>query len=151
MPEGDEFRRNILCVIGTRPEAIKMAPVVAALRAHPAGFAVTVVATAQHREMLDQVLANFDIRPDIDLDMMTDGQSLPELTARLLPALDRVLATTNPNCVLAQGDTTTVLLAALAAFYRKIPFGHVEAGLRTHNPASPFPEEMNRTLVSRVA
>ena len=144
-------RRNILCVIGTRPEAIKMAPVIGALRAHPAGFAITVVATAQHREMLDQVLANFAIRPDIDLDMMTDDQSLPELTARLLPALDRVLATTSPDFVLAQGDTTTVLLAALASFYRKVPFGHVEAGLRTHNPASPFPEEMNRTLVGHLA
>src|SRR5712692_6207520 len=144
-------RRNILCVIGTRPEAIKMAPVVMALRAHPASFAVTVVATAQHREMLDQVLANFAIRPDIDLDMMTDDQSLPELTARLLPALDRVLAEASPDFVLAQGDTATVLIAALASFYRKVPFGHVEAGLRTHDRASPFPEEMNRTLVGHLA
>ncbi len=142
---------KILCVIGTRPEAIKMAPVVAALRAHPSGFAVTVVATAQHREMLDQVLANFAIRPDIDLDMMTEGQSLPELTARLLPALDRVLAERTPDFVLAQGDTTTVLVAALAAFYRRIPFGHVEAGLRSHNRLSPFPEEINRTLVGHLA
>jgi UDP-N-acetylglucosamine 2-epimerase (non-hydrolysing) len=145
------FHRNILCVIGTRPEAIKMAPVVSALRAHPAGFAVTVVATAQHREMLDQILANFSIRPDIDLDVMTHNQSLPELTARLLPVLDRVLGTTKPDFVLAQGDTTTVLVAALASFYRKVRFGHVEAGLRTHNRASPFPEEMNRTLVGRLA
>jgi UDP-N-acetylglucosamine 2-epimerase (non-hydrolysing) len=145
------FRGNILCVIGTRPEAIKMAPVVKALRAHPAGFAVTVVATAQHREMLDQILANFGIRPDIDLDLMTPGQTLPELTARLLPALDRVLAATTPDFVLAQGDTTTVLVSALASFYRKVRFGHVEAGLRTHNMASPFPEEMNRTLVGRLA
>ena len=133
------FHRNILCVIGTRPEAIKMAPVVSALRAHPAGFAVTVVATAQHREMLDQILANFSIRPDIDLDVMTHNQSLPELTARLLPVLDRVLGTTKPDFVLAQGDTTTVLVAALESFYRKVRFGHVEAGLRTHNRASPFP------------
>jgi UDP-N-acetylglucosamine 2-epimerase (non-hydrolysing) len=145
------LRRNILCVIGTRPEAIKMAPVVSALRAHPAGFAVTVVATAQHRAMLDQILANFSIRPDIDLDMMTHDQSLPELTARLLPALDRVLGTTRPDFVLAQGDTTTVLVAGLACFYRRICFGHVEAGLRTHDMASPFPEEMNRTLVGRLA
>ena len=145
------MRRNILCVIGTRPEAIKMAPVVSALRAHPAGFAVTVVATAQHREMLDQILANFAIRPDIDLDMMTHNQSLPELTARLLPALDRVLAATDPDFVLAQGDTTTVLVTGLACFYRMVRFGHVEAGLRTHNMASPFPEEMNRTLVGRLA
>ena len=144
-------RRKILCVIGTRPEAIKMAPVVAALRAHPSRFAVTVLATAQHREMLDQVLRNFAIRPDIDLDMMTAGQSLPELTARLLPALDRVLAERAPDFVLAQGDTTTVLVAALAAFYRQIPFGHVEAGLRTHDRMSPFPEEINRTLVGRLA
>lgn len=145
------LRRSILCVIGTRPEAIKMAPVVSALRAHSSAFAVTVVATAQHREMLDQVLANFSIRPDIDLDMMTHNQSLPELTARLLPALDRVLAATTPDFVLAQGDTTTVLVTALACFYRKTRFGHVEAGLRTHNMASPFPEEMNRTLVGRLA
>ena len=144
-------RRNILCVIGTRPEAIKMAPVVGALRAHPAGFAVTVVATAQHREMLDPILANFSIRPDIDLDIMAHNQSLPQLTARLLPALDRVLGTTTPDFVLAQGDTTTVLVTALACFYRKVRFGHVEAGLRTHNMASPFPEEMNRTLVGRLA
>ncbi len=145
------LRRNILCVIGTRPEAIKMAPVISALRAHPAGFAVTVAVTAQHRDMLDQILANFNIRPDIDLDMMTHDQSLPELTARLMPALDRVLATTEPHFVLAQGDTTTVLVTALACFYRKMRFGHVEAGLRTHDMASPFPEEMNRTLVGRLA
>jgi len=145
------FARNILCVIGTRPEAIKMAPVVSALRAYPAGFAVTVVATAQHRDMLDPILANFSIRPDLDLDIMTHGQSLPELTARLLPALDRVLAATMPDFVLAQGDTTTVLVTALACFYRQVRFGHVEAGLRTHNRASPFPEEMNRTLVGRLA
>ena len=148
---GRGLRRNVLCVIGTRPEAIKMAPVVRALRAHPAGFAVTVVATAQHREVLDQVLANFAIRPDVDLDLMTPDQTLPELTARLLPALDRVLAETAPDFVLAQGDTTTVLASALASFYRRVPFGHVEAGLRTHDRASPFPEEMNRTLVGRLA
>ena len=144
-------RRNILCVIGTRPEAIKMAPVVRALRAYPAAFAVSVAVTAQHREMLDQILANFDIRPNIDLDLMTPGQSLPELTARLLPALDRVLAATAPEAVLAQGDTTSVFAAALAAFYRGVRFAHVEAGLRTNNPASPFPEEMNRALVGRLA
>lgn len=143
--------RHILCVIGTRPEAIKMAPVVAAFNAHPAGFAVTVAVTAQHREMLDQVLANFAIRPQIDLDIMTEGQSLPELTARLLPALDRVLAETRPDFILAQGDTTSVFLAALAAFYRRVPFGHVEAGLRTGDRARPFPEEINRTLVGRLA
>src|SRR5258708_26156686 len=111
-------RRNILCVIGTRPEAIKMAPVVMALRAHPAGFAVTVVATAQHREMLDQVLATFAIQPDIDLDMMTDDQSLPELTARLLPALDRVLAEAKPDFVLAQGDTTSLPIEIGRASWR---------------------------------
>lgn len=145
------LRRHILCVIGTRPEAIKMAPVVGALKAHPAGFRVTIVATAQHRDMLDQILANLAIRPDIDLDIMSEGQSLPELTARLLPAFDRVLGETSPDFVLAQGDTATVLIAALAAFYRSIAFGHVEAGLRTHDRARPFPEEMNRTLVGRLA
>ena len=143
--------RHILCVIGTRPEAIKMAPVVAALKTHPAGFRVTVVATGQHRDMLDQILANFAIGPEIDLDIMSEGQSLPQLTARLLPTFDQVLGETRPDVVLAQGDTSTVLIAALAAFYRGIAFGHVEAGLRTHDRAHPFPEEMNRTLVGRLA
>src|SRR5262249_6806114 len=105
---------NVLCVIGTRPEAIKMAPVINALRAHPGNFAVTVLATAQQRQMLDQALANFQLRSDIDIDAMTQDQSLGELTARLLPAIDLVLLQTAPSIVLAQGDTTTVLATALA-------------------------------------
>jgi UDP-N-acetylglucosamine 2-epimerase (non-hydrolysing) len=142
--------RTLLCVVGTRPEAIKMAPVVLELRRRP-WARVRVVATAQHREMLDQVLGLFGIVPDVDLDLMRPDQALPELTARLITALDRTLGEECPSAVLAQGDTTTVLATALACFYRRIPFAHVEAGLRTGDLHYPFPEEMNRTLASRLA
>src|SRR5262245_16918239 len=145
-----EGELTILCVVGTRPEAIKIAPVVLALRREP-WAKVRVLATAQHREMLDQVLGPFDIQADVDLDLMQSDQKLPELTSRLLTAIDHGLERECPDLVLAQGDTTTVLATALACFYRRIPFGHVEAGLRTRNLASPFPEEMNRTLVGRLA
>src|SRR5262245_37318087 len=145
-----EDELTILCVVGTRPEAIKIAPVVLALRREP-WAKVRVLATAQHREMLDQVLGPFDIQADVDLDLMQSDQKLPELTSRLLTAIDHGLERECPDLVLAQGDTTTVLATALACFYRHIPFGHVEAGLRTRNLASPFPEEMNRTLVGRLA
>ncbi|NQZ96672.1 MAG: UDP-N-acetylglucosamine 2-epimerase (non-hydrolyzing) [Myxococcales bacterium] len=141
---------RILCSIGTRPEAIKMAPVILALRAHPEAD-VRVLATAQHRELLDEVLDLFDIRPDIDLDLMEHDQKLPELTARLITPIDEVLERERPDIMLAEGDTTTVFVSALAAFYRSIPFGHVEAGLRTGKLGVPFPEEMNRTLTSRLA
>ncbi|MBK8974695.1 MAG: UDP-N-acetylglucosamine 2-epimerase (non-hydrolyzing) [Planctomycetes bacterium] len=143
-------RRRVLVSIGTRPEAIKLAPVVRALAARPE-FEVLTVATAQHRELLDQILAFFELRPDLDLDLMRAGQGLAELTARMTAALDRVLSDTSPDLVLAQGDTTTVFVTALCCFYRGIPFGHVEAGLRTGRRRSPFPEEMNRVLTGRLA
>jgi UDP-N-acetylglucosamine 2-epimerase (non-hydrolysing) len=142
--------KTVLCVVGTRPEAIKMAPVILALRRQP-WARVRVLATAQHREMLDQVLDLFGIAPDVDLDLMHPDQSLPDLTARLVTALDAALGQENPDIVLAQGDTATVLATGLACFYRRVPFGHVEAGLRTGDLANPFPEEMNRTVASRLA
>ncbi len=141
---------KLICAVGTRPEAIKMAPVILALR-REAGFDVRVLATAQHRDMLDQVLRIFDIKPDIDLDIMKPNQDLTSLTARLLLALDKVLRIEKPSVLLAQGDTTTVMTAALACFYHNIPFGHVEAGLRTGDLQNPFPEEMNRLLAGRLA
>ena len=134
---------KIMCVVGTRPEAIKMAPVILALREQE-WAEVQVLATAQHREMLDQVLAIFDIKPDYDLDIMQAGQNLTDLTARLLVTMDKVLEEAAPDIVLAQGDTTTVMVTSLACFYRKIPMGHVEAGSRTGDMSNPYPEEMNR-------
>ena len=142
--------KTVLCTVGTRPEAVKMAPVVLALRDEP-WARVRVLATAQHRRMLDQVLDLFGISPDVDLDLMRPDQELADLTARMLAALDRALETERPDVVLAQGDTTTVLATGLACFYRRIPFGHVEAGLRTGDLANPFPEEMNRAVASRLA
>ena len=139
-----------MCVVGTRPEAIKMAPVILACRRQPWAN-VRVLATAQHREMLDQVFGLFDITPDIDLNIMQENQTLPQLTARLMTALDQAFARENPHAVLAQGDTSTVMVAALASFYRRIPFGHVEAGLRTGDLAYPFPEEMNRVVTGHLA
>lgn len=141
--------KKILCTVGTRPEAIKMAPVIRALQADP-GFDCRVLATAQHRQMLDQVLQVFGITPDIDLDIMQPGQTLTGLTGRLLIRLEEVLAAEKPDAILAQGDTTTVLAMALASFYDRIPFGHVEAGLRTGDISNPFPEEMNRVVASRL-
>ncbi|MHC4941775.1 MAG: non-hydrolyzing UDP-N-acetylglucosamine 2-epimerase [Planctomycetota bacterium] len=142
--------KKILCVVGTRPEAIKMAPVILAL-GQRSWAEVEVLATAQHRDLLDQVLSIFRIEPDADLDIMRHNQELPRLTAGLIEALDRQLAKSGPDMVLAQGDTTTVFVAALAAFYRRIPFGHVEAGLRTGNLEYPYPEEMNRVLADRIS
>lgn len=142
--------KTVLCAIGTRPEAIKMAPVILALRADPA-FRCRVLATAQHRQMLDQVLSVFGIVPDVDLDIMQPDQSLCDLTGRLLLRLGAVMAEEAPDIVLAQGDTTTVMTTAIAAFYARVPFGHVEAGLRTGDPGNPFPEEMNRVLTARLA
>lgn len=141
---------KILCVVGTRPEAIKMAPVIHALRA--AGWCeVLVVATAQHRNLLDLALADFDLAPDVDLDVMRPGQSLAALTSRLNDGLDAIYAEHAPDCVVAQGDTTTTMVSGLAAFHRGIPFAHVEAGLRTGDPGLPFPEEMNRRLCGQIA
>ncbi|MFC4762379.1 non-hydrolyzing UDP-N-acetylglucosamine 2-epimerase [Dyella koreensis] len=142
--------RCVVCVIGTRPEAIKMAPVVAALRATEWARCV-VVATAQHRDLLDQMLSRLEVPVDHDLNLMTEGQVPTDLIARMLPALDRVLVKEHASIVLAQGDTTTVLAAALAAFHRRVPFGHIEAGLRTQNLGQPFPEEGYRQMVARIA
>jgi UDP-N-acetylglucosamine 2-epimerase (non-hydrolysing) len=147
---GTPGKRRLLCVVGTRPEGIKMAPVILALQAEP-WAQVRVLSTAQHRAMLDQVLGLFGIVPDIDLDVMQADQSLAALTARLIERIDAVLAAERPDLVLAQGDTTTVLTVALCCFYRNVPFGHVEAGLRTHVRRLPFPEEMNRTVASYLA
>lgn len=143
-------KKNVLCVVGTRPEAIKMAPVILALKNEPWAN-VRVLATAQHRHMLDQVLDFFDIEPDIDLDIMRPNQALTTLTARLLLDLDDVLHAEKPDVVLVQGDTTTVMTAALACFYHRIPVGHVEAGLRTGDMQNPFPEEANRVIAGRLA
>ena len=142
--------KKILCTVGTRPEAIKMAPVIRALQADP-DFDCRVLATAQHRQMLDQVLEVFGITPDIDLDIMQPGQTLTGLTGRLLIRLEEVLAAERPDAILAQGDTTTVLATALASFHDRIPFGHVEAGLRTGDITNPFPEEMNRVVASHLS
>lgn len=142
--------KRVLCVLGTRPEAIKMAPVVLALKNEP-WATVRVLATAQHRHMLDQVLNFFDIEPDIDLDIMRPNQPLTILTARLLLDLDDVLQAEKPDVVLVQGDTTTVMTVALACFYHHIPIGHVEAGLRTGDMYNPFPEEANRVITGRLA
>lgn len=141
---------KILCVVGTRPEAIKMAPVVRALRA--GGWCeALVVATGQHRDLLDTALADFGLAPDLDLGVMREGQSLAALTSRLNEGLDAVCAELGPDCVVAQGDTTTTMVSALVAFHRGVPFAHVEAGLRTGDPLAPFPEEMNRRLCGRLA
>ncbi|HIP70976.1 MAG TPA: UDP-N-acetylglucosamine 2-epimerase (non-hydrolyzing) [Anaerolineae bacterium] len=137
---------NVLTVIGTRPEAVKLAPVILELQKYPEQIQSRVCVTAQHREMLDQVLQLFGIVPDIDLNLMRPGQTLSELTARVIAGMDEVLEAERPDLVLAQGDTTTVMAVALAAFYHKIPVGHVEAGLRSHDRYSPFPEEINRRL-----
>lgn len=136
-----------MVAFGTRPEAIKMAPVVHALRAHP-DLEPVVVVTAQHRHMLDQVLEIFGIAPDADLDIMQPGQTLPDITARILQKMTPVLAALQPDLVLVHGDTSTTLATAMAAFYARIPLGHVEAGLRTGNMQAPWPEEMNRRLVA---
>lgn len=141
---------RVLSIFGTRPEAVKMAPVVQTLQATP-GIQSRVCVTAQHREMLDQVLNLFKIKPDVDLDLMRPDQSLSELTARILQELDPVLDREHPDWILVQGDTTTVLAAALAAFYRGIKIGHVEAGLRTGDKRQPFPEEFNRRVTSVTA
>ena len=144
-------RRKVMLAFGTRPEAIKMAPLVHALKARADRFDVTVCVTAQHRQMLDQVLALFDIRPDIDLDVMRPGQDLFDVTAAVLLAMRGVLADHRPDVLLVHGDTTTTLAAATAGFYAGVAVGHVEAGLRTHDVHSPFPEEFNRQVTSKVA
>jgi UDP-N-acetylglucosamine 2-epimerase (non-hydrolysing) len=142
--------KKVMVVFGTRPEAIKMAPVIRALRLKKS-ISCQVVVTAQHREMLDQVLELFKIVPDFDLNLMKHGQTLTDITTRVLSGLGEILQRERPDLVLVHGDTTTTFVAALAAFYGQIPVGHVEAGLRTGNKYSPFPEEMNRALTSVLA
>ena len=143
--------KTVLLVFGTRPEAIKMAPLVKTLQSRPDAFRTVVAVTGQHRQMLDQVLRIFDIMPDYDLDIMQANQDLYDVTSRVLVGMRDVLRKVNPDVVLVHGDTTTSTAAALAAFYRQIPVGHVEAGLRTNNIYSPWPEEMNRQLTGRIA
>lgn len=143
--------KTILLVFGTRPEAIKMCPLVKEFQKHPEIFNTKVCVTGQHREMLDQVLQIFDVIPDYDLNIMKQGQDLYDVTARVLIGMRNILTEVKPDVVLVHGDTTTSTAAALAAFYQQIPVGHVEAGLRTHNIYSPWPEEMNRQITGRIA
>ena len=143
--------KRIMLVFGTRPEAIKMCPLVKEFQKHPEAFETVVCVTGQHREMLDQVLRIFDVKPDFDLNIMKQGQDLYDVTSRVLVGMRDVLDEVKPDVVLVHGDTTTSMAAALASFYRQIPVGHVEAGLRTHNIYSPWPEEMNRQISGRIA
>ena len=143
--------KKVMLVFGTRPEAIKMAPLVKEFQKQPKRVETVVCVTGQHREMLDQVLEIFDIKPDYDLNIMKQGQDLYDVTARVLTGMREVLKEVKPDVVLVHGDTTTSTAAALATFYQQIPVGHVEAGLRTHNIYSPWPEEMNRLLTGRLA
>lgn len=143
-------KTKVMCVFGTRPEAIKMLPLVRELQKRPA-LECTVCVTAQHREMLDGVLRTFNLRPDYDLDIMSQSQSLYDISSKVLTGMEAVLAGAKPELVLVHGDTATAFAAALAAFYAGIPVGHVEAGLRTHDLESPFPEEANRCMISRLA
>ena len=145
------MQKKIMLVFGTRPEAIKMAPLVKEFQKYPDKFKAIVCVTGQHREMLDQVLRIFEIAPDYDLNIMKQGQDLYDVTSRVLLGMRDVLKEVQPDIVLVHGDTTTSTAAALAAFYQQIPVGHVEAGLRTHNIYSPWPEEMNRQLTGRIA
>jgi len=142
---------KVLLIFGTRPEAIKLCPVIRSLREFPTRFDVRVCVTAQHREMLDQVLEAFDVKPDHDLDLMLPGQTLFQSTSRILAGLESVLKTEQPSIIIVQGDTTTTLCGALAGFYLHTPVAHVEAGLRTGDMRQPFPEEMNRVLTSHLA
>ncbi len=143
--------RIVMLVFGTRPEAIKMCPLVKEFQKHTDEFKTIVCVTGQHREMLDQVLTIFDIKPDYDLNIMKQGQDLYDVTARVLIGMRDIFKQCRPDVVLVHGDTTTSTAAALAAFYKQIPVGHVEAGLRTHNIYSPWPEEMNRQITGRIA
>ncbi len=142
---------KLMTVFGTRPEAIKMCPLVLEMRKYPEYIQPIVAVTAQHREMLDQVLDLFGIKPDYDLNIMTAGQTLYDVTTRALMGLKDVMEEAKPDMVLVHGDTTTTFAGALAAFYAQIPVGHVEAGLRTGNKYSPYPEEMNRKLTGSIA
>ncbi len=144
-------RQNVVCVVGTRPEAVKMAPVILELKRRPDRFETVVLATAQHRQMLDQVLERFQIRPDIDLNVMSENQTLTGVACRVMSGLEDRFRSERPSLVLAQGDTTTVMASALACFHERIPFGHIEAGLRTGNLIAPYPEEFNRRVAALVS
>ncbi len=147
----EQKKIKVMTVFGTRPEAIKMAPIVLELQKHPDKITPVVAVTAQHREMLDQVLGLFDITPDHDLDIMAQGQTLFDITSKAMMGLDKVLEAEKPDIVLVHGDTTTTFAGALAAYYHQTTVGHVEAGLRTHDKYSPFPEEMNRKITGCIA
>jgi len=151
MIELSTITKRILIVFGTRPEAIKVAPVIKEFKKYPAEFETIVCVTGQHRQMLDQVLHLFDIVPDYDLNIMKDGQDLYDITGKVLMGIRNILKEVQPDMIFVHGDTTTSMAAALAAFYQQIPVAHIEAGLRTHNIYSPFPEEMNRQITSRIA
>lgn len=142
---------SVVSIVGTRPDALKMAPVIQELARHPDSIRQIVISTGQHREMLQQVLDVFQITPDYNLDIMLPGQTLAQITSRVLERLDPLLAEIKPDVLLAQGDTSTTFVASLAAFYHQIPVGHVEAGLRTDNKYDPFPEEINRRLTAPLA
>jgi len=144
------MKKRVMCVFGTRPEAVKLAPVVHALRRSKTLEPVVAI-TAQHREMLDQMMRWFDVKADYDLDLMRHGQTLAELTSRVITGVDELLSKDRPDLLLVQGDTVTVMSAALAAFYQKVPVGHVEAGLRTNDRYNPFPEEMSRRQTGKIA
>lgn len=145
------MKQKILFIFGTRPEAIKMAPLIIEFQKHSGEFETHICVTAQHRQMLDQVLQVFDINPDYDLDLMEEGQSLLQLTARVFSGLEKIFSEVKPDWVLVQGDTSTVMAASVAAFYAGIKVGHVEAGLRSHDRYAPFPEEINRRIASVTA
>ena len=145
------LRAKVLFVFGTRPEAIKLAPVILSMRARPDSFDVHVCVTGQHREMLDEVLSLFEISPNYDLNVMRRDQSLSQLTARLFERLDSVVADTQPDWIIVQGDTTSTMVGGLMGCYHQIPITHVEAGLRTQDRSSPFPEEINRRITDLVA
>lgn len=144
------MKKRVMCVFGTRPEAVKLAPVVHALKRSP-NYEPVVAITAQHREMLDQMMRWFDVKADYDLDLMQHGQTLAELNSRVLLGMDKLLSQDKPDLLLVQGDTTTVMAASQAAFYHKVPVGHIEAGLRTNDRYNPFPEEMARRVTGRLA
>ena len=148
MNRNSKERIKVLVVVGTRPEAIKVAPVIERLKRQPDEFETIIVATGQHRELLDQALSLFHISPDIDFNLMDSCQGLPALTSRVLENMSVTLSTVKPDIVLVQGDTTTVFASTLAAFYQHIPVAHIEAGLRSYNKYSPFPEEINRRLTT---
>lgn len=143
--------KKILVVIGTRPEAIKMAPLIKELREMSGTFDVIICSTGQHRKMLDQVFSLFEITPDYDLDLMAPGQDLFDISSKVLVGVKKIIGLTNPDLILVHGDTTSAFTAALGGFYSRIPVGHIEAGLRSHNLNSPFPEELNRQMISKIA